>query len=416
MGLIAASQPQRDDTIRTGGIVLVDKDGTETLRISGGVITDASGSTVATFGPDGIRARSFTAVGVHGGAAVTVGVGSGGAGSLATYNGSGQQKLFELSNTVEGDAYLAAYNASGQKLVELTSGVDGEGVLATYNTKGQELVALTSTAKGEGVLTTYNGRGQELVALTSTANGEGVLATYNGKGQTLVSLRSTETGAGSLTTYDAKGGPLLQLLSTPSARATVLANGRPLYLVGSIAAFAGRTVPPSWGGDWVPCDGRDLARDDYPELYAAIGTMYGARDSATFRVPDLRDQFLRGASASRSAGSPQPDAVHNGVERSLQQLIFQMRNHRHHLFANAALGSLRLYPLTSTQFAAWRHARGFDTLRYEVVGTSENPTMGLTSKPVFDALPANIASSLRTSYATETRPINVAVTFVIRAR
>lgn len=39
----------------------------------------------------------------------------------------------------------------------------------------------------------------------------------------------------------------------------------------------------------VPCDGRALSREEYPRLFAKIGTHYGAGDGeTTFNVPDLR--------------------------------------------------------------------------------------------------------------------------------
>lgn len=44
------------------------------------------------------------------------------------------------------------------------------------------------------------------------------------------------------------------------------------------------------------CDGSAVLRTDYPELFAAIGTTYGAGNgSTTFNVPDLRGVFPRGA-------------------------------------------------------------------------------------------------------------------------
>ena len=54
------------------------------------------------------------------------------------------------------------------------------------------------------------------------------------------------------------------------------------------------------------CNGQTVNRITYNDLFAEIGTAWGAGDgSSTFNVPDLRGQFLRG----RNAGSGQdPDA------------------------------------------------------------------------------------------------------------
>lgn len=52
---------------------------------------------------------------------------------------------------------------------------------------------------------------------------------------------------------------------------------------GSVTYYGGPTAPPGW----VVCDGRSLDRATYWRLYGAIGTTYGAADSASFAVPDL---------------------------------------------------------------------------------------------------------------------------------
>jgi hypothetical protein len=64
--------------------------------------------------------------------------------------------------------------------------------------------------------------------------------------------------------------------------------------VGTVAAFAGdaRTTIPQ---GWLLCDGAEVSRDQYPELFAAIGTVYSAGNRATtFHLPDYRGLFLRG--------------------------------------------------------------------------------------------------------------------------
>lgn len=61
--------------------------------------------------------------------------------------------------------------------------------------------------------------------------------------------------------------------------------------VGTIIAYAGNTIPDGWH----LCDGASLSRADYPDLFAAIGTIWGSSDALTFKVPDLTDRFPRGA-------------------------------------------------------------------------------------------------------------------------
>lgn len=61
--------------------------------------------------------------------------------------------------------------------------------------------------------------------------------------------------------------------------------------VGSIMMWGGNDAP----ADWKECDGSLLNRVDFPELFNAIGTNWGAGDgSITFNLPDLRGLFVRG--------------------------------------------------------------------------------------------------------------------------
>src|SRR5262245_43012908 len=71
---------------------------------------------------------------------------------------------------------------------------------------------------------------------------------------------------------------------------------------GPILPFAGETPPPGY----LLCNGTELLRDDYPALFAAIGTSWGFDTSFTFTLPDLRGRFLRGVDGG--AGND-PDAL-----------------------------------------------------------------------------------------------------------
>ena len=69
---------------------------------------------------------------------------------------------------------------------------------------------------------------------------------------------------------------------------------------GVIIPFAGTSVPTGY----LLCNGAAVSRTSYANLFAAIGTLYGAGDgSTTFNLPDARDRVLQGASGTHSAGS-----------------------------------------------------------------------------------------------------------------
>ena len=61
--------------------------------------------------------------------------------------------------------------------------------------------------------------------------------------------------------------------------------------IGAIMAFPTVTAPTGY----VFCDGKEVSRVTYADLFGKIGTKYGSGDgSTTFNVPDLRGYFLRG--------------------------------------------------------------------------------------------------------------------------
>ncbi len=64
---------------------------------------------------------------------------------------------------------------------------------------------------------------------------------------------------------------------------------------GTVVAFAGTNIPEGW----LLCDGRFFLTSQYPNLYQAIGKLYGGY-AGYFNIPDYRGLFLRGVSGARS--------------------------------------------------------------------------------------------------------------------
>jgi microcystin-dependent protein len=61
---------------------------------------------------------------------------------------------------------------------------------------------------------------------------------------------------------------------------------------GTIVAFAGTAAPTGW----LLCDGSEVSRESYAELFTAIGSLYGDGDGVnTFNLPDLRGRTPIGA-------------------------------------------------------------------------------------------------------------------------
>ncbi|MDH1590531.1 phage tail protein, partial [Stutzerimonas stutzeri] len=85
---------------------------------------------------------------------------------------------------------------------------------------------------------------------------------------------------------------------------------RQMAPAGMVAYFCQLAAPTGW----LKANGAEVSRTAYAELFAAIGTTYGAGNSFdTFNLPDLRGEFIRGlddgrgVDAGRGLGSRQTD-------------------------------------------------------------------------------------------------------------
>jgi microcystin-dependent protein len=75
--------------------------------------------------------------------------------------------------------------------------------------------------------------------------------------------------------------------------ATVVPTGSYMYSAAS-----------SMGSGWLLCDGSEVSRTTYADLFAVIGTLHGAGDgSTTFALPDGRGRSLIGAGAGSAGGT-----------------------------------------------------------------------------------------------------------------
>ena len=101
---------------------------------------------------------------------------------------------------------------------------------------------------------------------------------------------------------------------------------------GVIIPFAGTSVPTGY----LLCNGAAVSRTDYANLFAAIGTIYGAGDgSTTFNLPDARDRVLQGASGTHSAGSY--------IAAGLPNITGYLGSSSGFLTANSSAGALRTH-------------------------------------------------------------------------
>lgn len=174
---------------------------------------------------------------------------------------------------------------------------------------------------------------------------------------------------------------------------------------GMVVAFAGPTPPQGW----LLCDGAEVDRGTYADLFAAIGTAHGAGDGATtFHLPDLRGRFLRGVDrgaardpdvAARAAAAPGGNA--GDAVGSIEPTA--MSNHGHavndpshahaEIIAHGAPGGF-----------LWTNAQagGFASLAQSNVPTAAAYT-GIS-----------IGGPVGATVSSESRPENAAVHFIIK--
>jgi microcystin-dependent protein len=70
-----------------------------------------------------------------------------------------------------------------------------------------------------------------------------------------------------------------------------LEPSQPIFAIGSVSAYSGSSLPSGW----LWADGSVISRTTYADLFALIGTTYGAGDgSTTFALPDLRGRTIAG--------------------------------------------------------------------------------------------------------------------------
>lgn len=100
-----------------------------------------------------------------------------------------------------------------------------------------------------------------------------------------------------------------------------LAGADAVVLSGTVI-YHGSTSAPT---GYLKANGAAISRSTYADLFAAIGTTFGAGDgSSTFTLPDLRGEFMRGwddsrgVDGSRIFGSAQADELeaHTHLGRS----------------------------------------------------------------------------------------------------
>jgi microcystin-dependent protein len=167
--------------------------------------------------------------------------------------------------------------------------------------------------------------------------------------------------------------------------------------VGSIEPFAGNIANMPDG--FLFCDGSVVSRAAYPDLFAAIGTSWGAGDGVTtFHLPDMRGRFMRGrdAGAGRDpqAGSRTASNTGGASGDNVGSIESDAMQGHHHTYRGDFWGTISF---------------GGDQVARQDVFNTTNRNSGMIASPRNDG--AN--GDPRTSQ--ETRPINANINYIIKA-
>lgn len=77
---------------------------------------------------------------------------------------------------------------------------------------------------------------------------------------------------------------------------------------------------------WMVCQGQSLSRSQYPQLFASIGTQYGAADSTHFSIPDMRGRVAVGLDSGQTEFTPRGQ---RGGEKTHSLTPTEMPPHTH---------------------------------------------------------------------------------------
>jgi len=116
------------------------------------------------------------------------------------------------------------------------------------------------------------------------------------------------------------------------------------FPTGGIIPFAGSTLPGA-AGDWLVCDGSEVSRTTYSDLFTALGngSIYGVGDgSTTFNLPDLQGRVIAGIETTENRltasyfGEDGTALGQTGGSESHQLTVAELATHNHTFFDSRA--------------------------------------------------------------------------------
>lgn len=151
-----------------------------------------------------------------------------------------------------------------------------------------------------------------------------------------------------------------------------------LVPTGVVQAYAGSSAPSGW----LICDGSAVSRTTYANLFALIQSTYGSGDgTTTFNLPNLQASFIRGA-GTQTVGGISYTATLGATQGDTMQGHF--------------------HALSQPQLVSYSGGGG--SAGASGLGTNPSVTVQAPSNDSVNGAPRT---------GTETRPLNVALTYII---
>lgn len=185
-----------------------------------------------------------------------------------------------------------------------------------------------------------------------------------------------------------------------------------LLPVGAIIAFPSENIPDGF----LPCEGQELSRKQYPELSSLLGSAFGGTLS-TFNLPDLQGQFIRGLDKDgnldldedgniRKIGSTQEDALQG--HRHIGGKTNSDGSHKHEYYDTSHSINYGTNTFSDDESATlWRNSSS---------GASNFTTYSGSHSHKFIIGGVSDDTYGKVRVASETRPTNVALIFCIKVK
>ena len=188
---------------------------------------------------------------------------------------------------------------------------------------------------------------------------------------------------------------------------------------GSVFCMAVATVPSGY----LECNGQSVSRTTYAALFAVIGTQYGSASGSTFKVPELRGEFIRGFDNGRGADSGRSIGSHQSNDNAQHT---HTHTHNHAISLTTSTKTLRgtvqqiaeTFAVSGTTTGVFSKLGNFNSLATPVT-IDTTPAGGFAMNADHDhTVSGNTGnqSSNNTgpSGTTESRPRNIAMMYIIK--